>query len=205
MSEIYPETQAEWPAGAKVTPIGYQGPAAHTYTPGCAGHHPPSQPCPPAAAQPAVNGMAGWSVTEAEYNDRRAAAAAELARVTAERDLLREQLRQAKLGLLSITLSVDDSPGALMRTAQHALDQVKAADPNAPKDVKPVVIVFDINEGIQGWFHDLTQAVYDQSGERVVITEIDADMSDVMITVADRAISTDEAIAIWHAAAGDPQ
>ena len=29
-----------------VTPIGYQGPAQHTYTPACAGHHEPG-PCPP--------------------------------------------------------------------------------------------------------------------------------------------------------------
>jgi hypothetical protein len=38
----------EWPAGT-VAAIGYQGPAAHTYTPMCAGHHPPMEPCPPAA------------------------------------------------------------------------------------------------------------------------------------------------------------
>lgn len=32
-----------------VTLTGYQGPMAHTYTPACAGHHPISEPCPPAA------------------------------------------------------------------------------------------------------------------------------------------------------------
>lgn len=71
--------------------------------------------------------------------------------------------------------------------------------------VKPVVIVFDINEGIQGWFRELANEVYAMSGERVVITEIDAEMSDVMLAVADRPVGTDEALAIWHAEAGDPQ
>lgn len=97
--------------GPQVTPTGYQGPAAHTYTAGCPGHHPITEPCPPAA--------------------------------------------------------------------------------------KPVIIVFDINEGIQGWFRDLADAVREQSGGKVIITDVDAEMSDVMIAVADREIDSGEALAIW--------
>lgn len=95
---------------------------------------------------------------------------------------------------------------AEIASARRALAEgASISGDDAGEPVKPVVIVFDINEGIQGWFRELTEAVYDQSGERVVITEIDAGMSDVMIAVADRQVSTDEAIAIWHATDGDPQ
>lgn len=38
------------------TPSGYRGPMAHSYSAGCAGHHPPSQPCPKPA--PASTGDA---------------------------------------------------------------------------------------------------------------------------------------------------
>ena len=52
MSEITPEAVAAgWPAGAEFTPIGYQGPARHTWTAACDGFH-ESQACPrPADAE----------------------------------------------------------------------------------------------------------------------------------------------------------
>lgn len=111
---------------------------------------------------------------------------------------LREQLRHARLGLLSIVLSHDDSPGALMRTARHALDQADAADGSKPAPLKPAVIVFDPNEASLPWLDKLAAAVRDHSGGKVIITEVDAGMSDAMIAVAARPVSLDEALAIWE-------
>ena len=42
----------------KFTPAGYMGPAAHTYTAGCAGHHPIGERCPSNA--PAVQAATGY-------------------------------------------------------------------------------------------------------------------------------------------------
>jgi hypothetical protein len=62
----------------------------------------------------------------------------------------------------------------------------------------PVVIVFDPRECGLPWLEELATAVREQSGGRVVVTEVDAAMSDAMIAVAAREVSTDEALAIWR-------
>lgn len=78
-----------------------------------------------------------------------------------------------------------------------------AEDAVTSEPATPVVIVFDINEGIQQWFDELATAVREQSGGTVIITEVDAQMSDVMLAVADRPVGADEAIAIWHSDGDD--
>lgn len=54
---------SEWPAMVTATPIGYQGPAQHTFTPGCDGFHQPGQcKAPPETFRfvPATATVSGW-------------------------------------------------------------------------------------------------------------------------------------------------
>jgi hypothetical protein len=53
-------------SGLTVTPQGYQGAAQHTFTPGCAGHHPPG-PCPPSRATPAGQVQRGLDYIRVTY------------------------------------------------------------------------------------------------------------------------------------------
>lgn len=63
---------------------------------------------------------------------------------------------------------------------------------------RPVVIVFDPRECGLPWLDELATAVREQSGGRVIITEVDAGMSDVMIAVAGREVPLAEALSIWR-------
>jgi len=62
---------------------------------------------------------------------------------------------------------------------------------------EPVIIVFDSRESGLPWLEPLARAVRDMSGGRVIITDVDMDMSDCVIAVATREVDSPEAWAIW--------
>lgn len=91
--------------------------------------------------------------------------------------------------------------GVAYKKCAEQLESALAAEPvdeEARRPVTPVVIVFDPRECSMDWLEKLASAVREQSGGKVIITDVDAQMSDAMIAVADREVSYDEAAAIWH-------
>lgn len=191
-------------SGATFTPAGYQGP-------GTAGDQQGDAVSPVIAALRAENAELRRLCDIAEQS--RADLAAQLERfgqpagngeeaaglVTANEEL-GEALTEARAVVAEMLDVFAQFPGDFSEECEDWRQRagLDGDEPDEDVPLKPVVFVFDINEGIQGWFHELANEVYAMSGERVVITHIDAEMSDVMIAVADREVGVDEALAIWE-------
>lgn len=132
------------------------------------------------------------------------------AALAAENGRLRDRLDATRARLADLAAGLEPSAAATAPSRKSVIEQELAARLHgviagvlhgpapdaAPQEPDPVVIEFDINEGVQAWFGDLAEAVRDQSGGRVIITHVDAAHSDVIFAVASRPVGEDEAFAI---------